>query len=1013
MTGLFSHPSPRVFSIAPHRPFLDDLATTLLRELADPQNPFALADATVLVPNRRAARELAAAFVRAAGEDPPATLLPSIRALGDVEEDEPPFEPGEIALVAAPSISTARRRFELAALVHAMARAQDDSADPSAALPLAEELGRLLDDVAAASDPDLGKLREEMAGHLPQHLQRSALFLEIVLEHWPARLQELDRIDASRRRELIMDALAKRWISAPTDKVVIAAGSTGSQMATRKVLDAVARLPRGAVVLPGLDADLDDRGWTEIDDGHPQRNVKRTLEKLGLARGEVLPWPGSEESGSARARRRLVNEALRPAAATDDWLVRIEELGAKRKIDVGGAGLDGLSLIVAPTPDAEARAVALAAREAIEDPGRTVLIVTPDLSLADRIDSALKRFGVEADLSAGRPLIETAQGAFLAHVLDLTLDPGGPVEIATLAKHELTALGRPHRAARIGFAEVERLALRGVRAGEDLASVSRKLATGGAARDVRDLVADLEEAAAPLCALRNWESHPLAALAAAHVAAAEAIARDDAETGASRLWRDEGGEAAALLMRELIEESEGFPAVTIDAYARIYERLARARAVRRRGEETPRVRILGPLEARLQSADLVIAAGLNEGTWPARPSEDPFLSRGMRKAAKLPSPEKRLSLAAHDFAQLACAPRVLMTRSLRDESGPTVAARWLWRLETLARGVLGEEKTRERLAPARDYVALARSMDHVAPEAARPVERPEARPPVAARPRRLSASRVDEWVRDPYGLYARRVLRLQPLEPLDKPPGALERGNAVHAALEALVTTYPDALPADFAERLAAAAVAALEAQGFTVAELASQAPRARRAAAWFAEWERGRRAAGWRPKLIEAKGETEIASPHAPFVIEAKADRIDVGPAGVSILDYKTGRMATDEQARRWFAPQLGVEAVIAMLGGFPGLPASTPAELVYLRVSGGRQPGDERSLFARSKDGYSVALYAQETLEGLKRRIAEYDNPETPYRSRTRIEKVSEVRDFDRLARVKEWASPGEDEA
>jgi ATP-dependent helicase/nuclease subunit B len=272
---------------------------------------------------------------------------------------------------------------------------------------------------------------------------------------------------------------------------------------------------------------------------------------------------------------------------------------------------------------------------------------------------------------------------------------------------------------------------------------------------------------------------------------------------------------------------------------------------------------------------------------------------------------------------------------------------------------------------------------------------------------------VEEWIRDPYGLYARRVLGLKPLEPLDKPPGPMERGNAVHAALEMMVKAHADALPADFAERLGDAAVAALEAQGFTQAELASQAPRARRAAAWFAEWERARRAEGWRPRFYEIEGKAEIASPYAPFTIEAIADRIDVGPSGASILDYKTGQMASDDQARFWFKPQLGVEAVIAMLGGFPGLPAAIPAELVYVKVSGGRKAGDEHSLFARVRDGYSVAAYAQETLDGLRRRIAEYDNPQTPYRSRTRIEKVAEERDFDRLARVKEWASPGEDES
>jgi ATP-dependent helicase/nuclease subunit B len=999
---LFSAPAPRVFTIAPHRPFLDDLARTLLRALSDPKDPFALADAIVLVPNRRAARELAGAFLRAAGDDPPATLLPVIRAIGDVGDDEPPFEPGAIALEIPPAIASARRRFELAALVHAKARAQDRHADPAAALPLAEELGRLLDEAAAVGGANFAALDAEIVAQLPQHLQQSALFLEIVREHWPKRLEELGRIDAADRREKVVESLAKRWADNAPQGPVIAAGSTGSQASTRALLAAVARLPQGIVVLPGLDVGLDARAWNEIDDGHPQLNLKATLVALGVKLERVPTWPGPEEGKRPRARRRLVNEALRPSTATDDWLAHLANPGVVKE------GLAGLSLIEAPTPDAEARAVALAVREALEELGRDVMVVTPDLGLADRIATALQRFGVTADLSAGRPLLETSPGALLAHVLELALDPGDPVSICALAKHPLTALGRSHRAARIRFAEVERRALRGVRAGDDLAAVVRRLDGKGAREEALTLLRDLEAALAPLCALDDGRAHPLATLAGAHVAAAEAVARDEALAGGARLWREEAGEAAAALLRELIEEGAAFPPIALDAYARVYGRLAKARAVRRRGAEGPRVRILGPLEARLQSAGLVIAAGLNEGTWPARPAEDPFMSRGMRARAGLPPPERRLSLAAHDFAQLACAPNVILTRALRDDSGPTVASRWLWRLQTLARGA-GVKLDASGLA--HDYVGLARALDRVAPEEARPVAPPAARPPAAARPRRLSASRVAEWVRDPYGLYAKRVLGLKRLEELDKPPGPMERGNAVHAALEELVRDHLEALPEDFAARLADLAVERLKDLGFTHAELALQEPRTRRAALWFADWERKRRADGWRPKLLEAKGEAGFGAPGGPFVIEAKADRIDVGPAGVSILDYKTGRAATPKEARAGLEPQLPLEAAIAMLGGFPDLPAAPPAELLYVRLQGGRTEGEEKLLFPSKED--TVAEVAERTLDGVKRRVARFDDPSTPYLSRTCVQKVSQALDYDRLARVKEWATPGEDEA
>jgi ATP-dependent helicase/nuclease subunit B len=1004
---LFAALAPRVFTIAPHRPFLDDLASVLLHELADPANPFALADATVLVPNRRAARELAAAFLRASGEDPPATLLPAIRAIGDVGEDEPSFEPGELALDTTPAISPARRRFELAALVHAKARAQDKAADPAASLPLAEELGRLLDEAAAVGGADFATLGDDVLAQLPRHLQQSALFLEIVNEHWPSRLDELGRIDAAVRRERIMEALAARWIEAPPGAPVIAAGSTGSQAATRKLLAAVARLPKGIVVLPGVDVDLDARAWDEIDDGHPQLNLRATLDALGVAPRDVATWPGSEEAKRPRARRRLVNEALRPATATDDWLERLAGL------DAAGEGLAGLALIEAPTPDAEARAIALAVREALETTkdgsARDVMVVTPDLSLADRIATALQRFGVVADLSAGRPLVETVPGAFLAHVLDVALDPGDPVAICALAKHPLTALGLSHRAARIRFAEVERLGLRGVRAGPDIGAILRRLESGKASENARALVEALAAAVTPLAALGDRGTTTLAELSAAHVAAAEAIAKDEGRSGAERLWREEAGEAAAALMRELIEEAEAFPPVSLDAYARLYQRLARSRAVRRRGAEAPRVRILGPLEARLQSAGLIIAAGLNEGSWPARPAEDPFMSRGMRVRAGLPPPERRLSLAAHDFAQLACAPNVILTRALRDDSGPTVASRWLWRLQTLARGA-GAALDASGLA--HDYTALAGALDRIAPEDARPVGPPKACPPVSARPRRLSATRVGEWVRDPYGLYARRILGLKRLDDLDKPPGPMERGNAVHAALEELVRAHPDSLPEDFAEQLAALAVERLTDQGFTHAELALQAPRTQRAALWFAEWERMRRADGWRPKLLEAKGEASFDAPGGAFTIEAKADRIDVGPDGASILDYKTGRAATAEQAKTFVEPQLGLEAAIAALGGYEGLPAEPPFELLYLRIQGGRTEGEEKRLFPE-KSGSSVADIAESTLDFVKRGAARFDDPTTPYRSRVRVHKIADALDYDRLARVKEWASPGEDEA
>lgn len=1014
--NLFTGDGPRVYTIAPHRPFLDDLAAVVADALADPDDPWALADATILVPNRRAVRELTAAFVRATGDAPAASLLPAIRALGDVEEDEPPFEPGELALAAPPAISPARRRFELATLLHARARAKDARADLAASLPLADELALLLDEAATVGGVDFTKVRE-LYDKLPTHLQESAVFLDIVQTHWPMRLAELDRIDAAKRRVLLMQALADRWRTAPPAKPVIAAGSTGSMTATQEVLDSIARLPKGAVVLPGLDIDLDARAWEEVDhdEGHPQANLKRTLAHLDVARSDVRAWPSPESAPPrAAARRRLINEALRPAPATDDWLSRIAALNAEYGADIARIGLEGLALIAAPTPDAEARAVALAARETLEHPERTVMIVTPDLGLADRIAAALGRFDIASDVSAGRPLIESVPGSFLAHLLRLAREPGDPVALCAVMKHQLTGLGEPHGMVRRRFSEVEREALRGVRAGDDLQAVLAKLNAPARLRDgpasaaARALVEAVEAALAPFAPLAEGE-HPLADFAEAHVRAAETFAATEAETGANRLWRDPAGESSAALLRELLEETETAPPVTLSSYVRLFERLASTRAVRAREREEPRVRILGPLEARLQSADLVIVSGLNEGVWPAHATEDPFLSRGMRAAVDLPPPERRLSLAAHDFVQLACAPNVLLTRSLRAETGPSVASRWLWRLQTLVRGAAAGE---DALRPSLDYVAVARALDRVRPEEATPARRPEPRPPVAARPRRASASRVREWIRDPYGFYARTILELEPLRGLDEAAGPRERGDALHAALHAVVDDCRDALPDDFGARVAARAVAELKRLGFGDTALLAETERMARAGAWIERWERARRAEGWAPKLMETRGVARIETPGGAFEINARADRIDAGPTGAAILDYKTGSPPSDKAAAQSLEPQMGVEAAIMALGGYPDMPAEPPVELVYVRVRGGRTPGEDRSLFAKSKD-MNVAGYTAEALDGLAERIIAFDDPNTAYLSRVAPFKANEVLDFDRLARVKEWADPGEEEA
>ena len=345
--GPFSGPSPRWFNIAAHRTFLDDLARGLLAALPGAT----LAEAVVLLPSRRAARALAEAFVGAGGGK--ALLLPQVRALGDLDEGEPPFEPGDLVLDAPSAIGPLRRRFELARLVSEHAPLLGRAIDASGALELADVLGGFLDSFEieeVAEEDRLDRVRALVEGDLARHWRISADFLAIALEAWPDRLGELGLIDISARRVRLLRALKDKWERRPPQGPLIAAGSTGTAPANADLLAVIGGLPMGAVVLPGLDLELADEAWAEVGEQHPQGAMKRLIERAGVTRDDVRPWPVRGEMSRDRWRRRIINEALRPAEATKDWTRQIRKLqaeGAREGVDPMAEGLDGLAVVAA------------------------------------------------------------------------------------------------------------------------------------------------------------------------------------------------------------------------------------------------------------------------------------------------------------------------------------------------------------------------------------------------------------------------------------------------------------------------------------------------------------------------------------------------------------------------------------------------------------------------------------------------------------------------------------------
>lgn len=1014
---MFPHPAPRWFTIAPHRPFVDDLAVELARALPE---PMALADAVVLTPTRRAARALAEAFVGAAGGR--AVLLPQIRAVGDLEEGEPPFEPGDLALDLPASIEPGRRRFELAGLVHARQDSLGRDLDAAGALELADSLAAFLDSCQLEEVEAEDRIDTLVEGELARHWQASAAFLAIAVRDWPARLAELGLIDATARRVRLLRALSEQWRTAPPTGVLIAAGSTGTAPATADLLAVVAAVPQGAVVLPGLDQELADAAWAEVGEQHPQGAMKRLLARAGVDRAVVRQWPspeGGAEAARGRARRRFINEALRPAEATADWL---EPIGALRResaatgVDVLGEALEGLSLLEARNEEEAAAVVALLLRETLETPGQTAALVTPDQDLARRVSARLTRWGVEADSSAGAPLTSFPVGVLIALTARLAVDPADPVGLLGVMKHPLVRLGLDDDARFRALGVLERRALRGARP-RTWADIDRKLAVKPLERrdeeaeddHARRQQAEIEAAsegavaATPLRAAVETLSAALATprsaadAARAHVETLEALARDH-RGKLDGLWAGPEGEQAAGLFAALLREAEGLPTVDAAGWAALVERLLRDETVRSGGVRHPHLRILGAIEARLVRSDRLILAGLEEGVWPRAAPLDPFLSRPMREQLGLPPPERRLGLTAHDFAQAACAPEVVLLHTRRRGGAPTVQSRWLWRLRTLAKGAGLELPRNTRV------LAWADTLD--APDGFRPAERPRPTPPLADRPRRLSVTRIETWVRDPYEIYAREILRLRPLDPPDAPMEAAVRGTAVHAALERFARRHDEGEVMDGPAVFETYLNQALEDAGLNEHGRAREQALSRNSGTWFTDFEARRRSEG--APYVEQSGALDFLVDGRPFRLTAKADRIELRADGAEIMDFKTGRPPSAKEVNAGFSPQLTLTAAILARGGFETIGAHPSGALTYVRVTGRRPPAEE---IVRVEAIDSEAA-ADKALGSLQRHIARFDDETTPYESWVAPQFRGDYGRYDHLARVWEWAVLGADD-
>lgn len=968
-------------TIPAEAPFLDTLAA---RWLAQAKADQARApNGVFLLPTRRAARGLAGAFLRAGGGR--ALMLPRITALGAL--DEVPLALAG-ALDLPPAVPTARRLAVLSRMILAMRGRYGAPTEAGQAWRLALELASLLDEAARAEVDLRERLPCAVGREFAAHWNVTLEFLAIVTEAWPAWLAEEGFSDVAARQVALLRAQAAAWGAAGPGEPVIAAGMTGAVPAVAALLAAVVNLPEGTVVLPGLDLSLDEESWTALDDTHPQAGMRKLLTALGVARGAVEVWeaPGAVPAGRAAALRL----ALLPAASLGAWQ------------DAAAPELGGLLRLAAADQQAEAAAVALVLREALEQPAARAALVTPDRALAQRVTAELLRFGVVADDSAGEPLEETPPAVFLRLLAEAAAEGLRPVKVLALLKHPLASAGLAPSVCRAETRAMELAVLRGPAPSPGIAGLR-------AAKADPAFCDRLERCLAPLLELGTEVGAD--DMVRALLASAEALAGTDLRAGSQVLWAEEEGEALAEYLAGLLPAFQDLPQIGLVSLPSLLTAALSGAAIRSRralrgrgGTEHPRVFIWGLLEARLQAVDVAVLGGLSEGVWPPQVEPGPWMNRDMRRLCGLASPEEAVGQAAHDFVSGACAaPIVVLSAPRRRDGAPAVPSRWLTRLDALLAG----RNAGLALHPAAGW---AGRLDQPS-GAACPVQPPTPRPAVALRPRRVRVTEVETWLKDPYAIYARHVLGLEKLKPLEQSADAADYGMLVHAGLHRFYHAFGTAWPADARDQLAVCMEAALGDASMRPALAAWWRPRLARIAAWVADAEVERRSRMGRLHLIrsEHNGAWTFEAPAGPFTITGRADRIErLFDGGIAILDYKTGAPPGQRDVEEGRAPQLPLEAAMAEHEAFGPDLAGRVVSLTWWHISGGYLAGEARDLFRN--DAEKVATQAAVAAARVQALVAAFDRPDRAYLSQPHPGVAPRFSDYAQLSRVAEWTAGAE---
>ena len=719
---------------------------------------------------------------------------------------------------------------------------------------------------------------------------------------------------------------------------------------------------------------MDDKTWFEVDAGHPQFLLKQLIQFCGVDR-HIIESLNKNHSN----RLFLTSEMMRPATTSDQW----QNLKNDNDIQKIKSALNGVRICEADNDHHEATIIALALLEIAADPEqeKTGVLITPNRYLAMRVQMILKQWGIDIDDSGGTSLNKTSLGQFCLSCLGSCLQ--GQIEPISF----LSALKNPYASGEIDsfrshVKSLEKELFRGVKPSGDFESLYNLSMKN------KDFVAGLMMIFKPLSSAQEG-MHSLQTHIQNHIRVMENLAKTSDQSGADRLWRGDVGEAFAQFFVNLQSQSDVTPDMTLMDYQDLITSLLSQNSFTARYGKHPRISILGQIEARMIACDRVILAGLNEVVWPADSGFDAWMSRIMRADFGLPSLEQKTSLSAHDFSCGFCAADVFVTRSKKTDGAPTLPSRWLNRLHTILEATALQDHSMDN-----HYAQWARDIRHSKTQQI--LLRPQPTPSIEKRPTQFSVTEIEKWMRDPYWIYAKKILDLRKMDSVDMDLSMADRGTIIHTIIERYTKT-PDIDLITLGKEEFETHIDNPEVYGFWW-------PRFEKSAQWFLDYDHD-----WRLDVAQTYSEIKGEIHYDDIRLTGKLDRLDVHTNGsFSIIDYKTGSPPSPSDVNAGIASQLPLEGLILSQNGFNeiGNNENVDCHFHYWVLNGAGEGG--KALRAQGQKGMDSAQLMQDAYEGIQNLFAAYNNDSQPYIATPDFSKKipHDYNSYAHLQRILEWS-------